>query len=164
LNFREYSHIDENTSLEQFLEVTTNSRYSVEVNFRSEKEQVLEAFAKIALGYVSASMKQRGYHVRHVFEETPLRIIVSARNWDDGSWASIVSFNPKVDNGAFYISQGFYNRGSKTVSLPSTAKKTGNSAAEIVADMANVMHELRNKKDRHQPTLKPIPLKRGPKR
>ena len=53
-----------------------STRYSVEVNYRTKTDEVLEGFAKIALGYVSAALKKQGYHVRQIFDEKPMRIIV----------------------------------------------------------------------------------------
>ena len=46
-----------------------NSRYSVEVNYRTGMSDVLRGFAKISLGYVSAAMKKSGYHIKIVFEK-----------------------------------------------------------------------------------------------
>ncbi|RDJ35474.1 MAG: hypothetical protein DWQ19_11705 [Crenarchaeota archaeon] len=146
------------------LEASSNSRYSVEVNYRSKIKEVLEAFAKICLGYVSAAMKQSGYHVKHVYDEKPLRILVSSRNWDDGEWVGIVYFHPDHDGGCFIVSKGFYNKDEKSVSMQSRNKCKGDSAAEIAADLRNLMHSLKGKPDRHVDKLKGIPLKRGPKK
>jgi len=145
------------------LNEATATRYSVEANFRSRIPEVLEAFAKIALGYVSAAMKQSGYHVKHVFDVKPLRILISSRNWDDGEWISVCSFNPQHDGGSFIISKGFYNRDKRSVSIQSNKKANGNSAAEITVELRNLMHQVANEKDRRQEKLNPIQLKRGPK-
>jgi hypothetical protein len=172
MNFRQYVNlfeIDENTGLREWLsrsvvsEATTATRYSVEVNFRSTIKEVLHAFAKIALGYVSAAMKQNGYHVKHVYEEHPLRILVGSRNFDDGEWVGVISFNPDHDGGSFVISKGFYNRDRRSVSVQNSKKVNGDSAAAITTELRNMMHGLRDAKDRHQEKLKPIPGKRGPK-
>ena len=92
--------IDENTSLHDWqstiTETTTSTRYSIEINYRSNIEEMLDAFAKICLGYVSAALKQNKYHVKHVYEDKPIRILISSRNWDDGEWVGAVSFNPKI--------------------------------------------------------------------
>ena len=65
-------------------EGSQNSRYSVEVNFDTTKDDCLLSYAKIMLGYISAAMKKMNYHVKLVFSEKPLRLIVASRNWDDG--------------------------------------------------------------------------------
>lgn len=140
---------------------STSSRYSVDVNYRTNRKEALEAFAKITLGYVSAALKQNGYHVKHVFEETPLRIIVSFRNWDDGEWNLIISFNPEH---GFILSRGFYNKGRKSTSVISSEKIDGESAAEITAKARNEIHRLKQVPDRHKEKLKAVPLKTGPKR
>jgi hypothetical protein len=159
--------IDGNTSLEdwkkRFNEATTATRYSIEINYRSKMEECLESFAKIVLGYVSAALKQNDYHVKHVFDHKPIRILISSRNWDDGEWCGLVIFEPK-NGGEFTLSKGFYNSDRRSVSIQTTKKCDGTSAAEITADVRNMMHQLKGKKDRHQEKLKPIPLKRGPKR
>ena len=121
------------------------------------------AYAKIVLGYVSAAMKQNGYHVKHVFEQSPVRIIIASRNFDDGEWILIVSFNPEHDGGCFVISKGFYNRDRKSISIQNSEKCSGDSAAEIANQARNVMHTLQHASDRHLEKLKPVPLKRGPK-
>lgn len=173
MNFKDFLNLDsfdESTSLSKWLEkamplieATTASRYAVDVNFRSQIKEILEAYAKIALGFVSAGLKQNGYHVKHVFQESPLRILISTRNWDDGEWIGVVSFNPKHDGGSFIISKGFFNKDRKTVSIQSSKKCNGDSAAEITKEVRNLMHGLKNEKDRHLEKLKPLPLKRGPK-
>jgi len=145
------------------LEGTTASRYSIEVNFRSEKKEVLESFAKIALGYVSAAIKQNGFHVKQVFQEPPMRILVSSRNWDDGEWVGVVTFNPNKEGGSFIISKGFYNKDSKNISVQSSEKCSGDSAADVTKDLRNVMHSFKGKKDRQSNKLRPVPLRRGPK-
>jgi len=163
MDFKEFINIHEATSLKElFNEVTTATRYSVEVNYRSKVKEVMEAYAKIVLGYVSAALKQDNYHVKQVFNESPMRIIISTRNFDDGEWTGIVSFNPHKE--CFIVAKGFYNKDRKTVSVQGSKKCDGDSAAEITKEIRNVMHELKGKKDRHQEKLKPIPLKRGPKR
>ena len=152
-------------AIDQILnEGASATRYSVEVSFRSKAKEVLQAYAKIALGYVSAALKQSGYHVKHVYDEQPLRILVSSRNWDDGEWVGIVSFNPDHEGGCFVISKGYYNRERKTASIQSSQKCSGDSAAEITKDLRNMMHHLKDKPDRHREKLKAVPLKRGPKR
>jgi hypothetical protein len=140
------------------------TRYSVEVNYRTKTQEVLDSFAKIALGYVSAGLKKHGYHVKQVFEEKPIRIIVSSRNWDDGEWVGMIIYSLKEDSGCFIISNGFYNKERKTISIQRSEKCKKDSPAEMVKDMINMMHGLKNKPDRHEEKLNPVMLKRGPKK
>jgi len=169
INFREHLYQNINIGkilfflkLEEKLDEATNStRYSIEVNFRTTPEEALEAFAKIALGFVSAGIKQHDFHVKHVFTEKPLRILVSSRNWDDGEWVVLVSWNPNQK--CFIVSKGFYNKDRKTVSIQKSEKCSGDSASEITKQVYSMLHDLKNKPDRHQEKLKPVPLKRGPK-
>lgn len=156
--------VDEDLIVSTLNEGATATRYSVEVNYRTKAKEALQAYAKIALGYVSAALKQSGYHVKHVYDEQPLRIMVSSRNWDDGEWIGIVSFNPDHDGGCFVISKGFYNKERKTASIQSSNKCNGDSASEITRELRNMMHDLKDKPDRHREKLKAVPLKRGPKR
>lgn len=146
----------------QFTESVESSRYSVEVNYRTTGKEAMEGFAKIALGYVSAALKNHGYHTKHVFTEKPLRLLVSSRNWDDGEWSGVVTWNP--DHNCFVVSKGFYNKERRTVSLQHNKKCEGDSAAEVARELHNMMHSLKNEPDRHLEKLKPVPLKRGPKR
>jgi len=143
------------------LEENVGSRYSVEVNYRTTLDETIEGAAKIILGYVSAAMKQQNFHVKHVYEQNPIRVLVSSRNWDDGEWVGLVSFNSEQN--CFIISKGFYNRDRKTVSIQSSKKCNAKNAAEIVRELRNYMHSLKSEPDRRQEKLKPVPLKRGPK-
>jgi hypothetical protein len=142
-------------------ESVETSRYSVEVNYRTNGKEVLEGFAKLVLGYVSAALKKYGYHTKHVFSEKPLRLLVSTRNWDDGENCGIVTWHP--DHACFVISKGFYNKERKSVAIQKSQKCTGNSAAEITKELHNMVHYLKDQPDKHQDKLKPVPLKRGPK-
>lgn len=141
-----------------------NTRYSVEVNYRTKTREVLEGFAKIALGYVSAGLKKQGYHVRQIFDEEPVRIMVSSRNWDDGEWVGMISYSPKDEGGCFIISNGFYNKDRKTVSVQRSEKCKNDTPAEMTKELVNMMHGLKGVKDRHMEKLNPVRLKRGPKR
>lgn len=146
---------------EVLLEGAEATRYSVEVNYRTNLKDSEEAFAKICLGYVSAALKNSGYHVKLVFDEKPLRILVSSRNWDDGEWVGVVSFNPA--HHSFVMSRGFYNRDRKTVSVNDSKVVKGTAASDIAAELRNMMNHLKGVPDRHLEKLKPVPLKRGPK-
>jgi hypothetical protein len=138
-----------------------DTRYSVEVNFRTRTPEILHNAAKIVLGYASAALKKAEFHVKQVFEEEPLRILVSTRNWDDGEWTCVVSWNPKEC--CYVISSGFYNKDRKTISVQKSHKLDAENAAQITDAVRNVMHSLKDVPDRHVEKLKKVPLKRGPK-
>lgn len=143
---------------------SNTTRYSVDVNFRSRIKEVLENYARICLGYVSAALKAAEYHVKQVFDDGLLRILVSSRNWDDGEWVVVVSWNPH--HSRFFVSKGFYNKMSKNVSIQKDSAQPcgGDNAAEIAQQVKNLMHDLKGKKDRHIEKLKKVPLKTGPKK
>jgi hypothetical protein len=143
-------------------EAIEHTRYSVEINYRTKKEDVLSGFAKITLGYVSAALKKEGYHVKLIFDEEPYRIIVTARNWDDGGWCALISYNHKLD--MFVLSKGFYNKSKKTVSVVDSEKIDGDlNASSMTYKLKNVMDDIKHKPDNHKEKLKGINLKRGPK-
>lgn len=139
------------------------TRYSVEVNYRTTTDDALKQVAKITLGYASAALKKEDFHVKQVFEEDPLRILVSSRKWDDGEWVVVVSWNPK--KACYIITPGYYNKDRKTVSYKRENSKDceGKSASEITRAVKNAMHHLKKKPDRHVEKLKSVPKKRGPK-
>lgn len=141
-------------------EDSQTSRYSISVDYRTDTKDVLDAFAKLVLGYASAGLKKMGFHTKHVYEEKPMRLLVSSRNWDDGEWVGVVSWSDKER--CFLISKGFYNKDRRTVSVQST-KKCADNASEIAKELSNTMKHLKSQPDRHQEKLKPVPLKRGPK-
>lgn len=143
------------------VEAAETSRYAVEVNYRTTAKESLEGFAKICLGYVSAALKNHGYHTKHVFTEKPLRLLVSSRNWDDGEWVGVVTWHQ--DHNCFVISKGFYNKDRRSVSIQSSQKCNGESAADVSKELHNMMHHLKGQPDRHIDKMKPVPLKRGPK-
>jgi len=151
-----YEHRQENLT-----EAAETSRYAVEVNYRTTSKEALEGYAKICLGYVSAALKNHGYHTKHVFTEKPLRLLVSSRNWDDGEWTGVVTWNS--DHNCFVVSKGFYNKDRRTVSIQSSQKCDGDSAADVTKTLHNTMHNLKGQPDRHVAKMKPVPLKRGPK-
>ena len=147
---------------ENLIEATELSRYSVEVNYRTDIDEALDGFAKICLGYVSAALKRVGYHTKHVYTEKPLRLLVSSRNWDDGENAGCITWHP--DHKCFVLSKGTYNRDRNTISISKSERCSGKSASELSKEMINTMHQLKNEPDKHKEKLKPVPLKRGPKR
>lgn len=142
-------------------EAASATRYSVEVNYRTTTEEVLVANAKITLGYVSAALKAANLHCKQVFDATPIKILISSRNWDDGEWIVCVSWNSKLS--CYVLTRGFFNKDRKTISVQSSHKVSGTSASDITKDVRNTMHELKDKPDRHREKLKSVPLKRGPK-
>lgn len=138
-----------------------DTRYSVEVNFRTRTDEVLKQAAKITLGYASAALKKWDFHVKQIFEQEPYRIMISMRNWDDGEWVGMVTWNP--EHKCYVIAKGFYNKDRKTVSVQSSSKCEAENAAEIAQKVKNMMHGLKDTPDRHVEKLKKVPLKRGPK-
>jgi len=88
--------------------------------------------------------------------------LISTRNWDDGEWVCVVSFNK--ENECFVISKGFYNKDKRTVSIQSNNRCSGSSAADITKEVRNIMHQLKHTADKHLEKLKPALMKRGPKR
>ena len=139
----------------------SDTRYSIEVNYRTKVDEALASYAKICLGYASAGLKKLDHHVKQVFEEEPFRILVSSRNWDDGEWVVCVTWNPKKH--CYIISKGFYNKDRKSISVQSSSDCDATNAAEIVTQVRNQLHDLKDKQDRHVEKLKKVPLKRGPK-
>lgn len=152
MNFKDYVYLTE---------AADSTRYSVEVNFRTTPDELLKAGAKIILGYVSAGIKQHNFHVKHVYTDDPIRILISSRNWDDGEWVVTVSWHP--EHKCFIASSGHFNKDRKTVSIVSSDKCKGVNAADITKQVYNLMHELKHKPDKHVEKLKPIAMKRGPK-
>lgn len=140
-----------------------SSHYSIEVNYRTTKKELLDAYAKLVLGYVSASVKNSGYHVKHVYSEVPVRILVATRNWDDGEWVASVIYNPEQN--AFVMTAGHWNKDRRTISVVSdeTKKIEADDAAGISNKLINYMYNLK-KKDPRKQMLKAAPLKRGPKK
>jgi len=139
-----------------------NTRYSVEVNYRTKSREVLKGFARIALGYVSAAMKKRGFHVKQVFEQDPVRIVVSSRNWDDGEWVGMVHY--RDGEGCFVVSNGFYNKDRRTVAVQRSERCGDDTPSEMTKSLLNMMHSLKDLPDRHREKLNPVKMKRGPKK
>lgn len=161
LRSRIYTFMRFSDWLKNRVDESTNSRYSVEVNYRTKSGEVMDGFAKISLGYVSASLKKNGYHVKQVFDEKPIRIIVSSRNWDDGEWVGMISYG---SDGKFLISNGFYNKDRGTVSVQRTKTCSDDTAAGMAKELVNMMYGLRSQPDRKTEKLNPVRLKRGPKK
>jgi hypothetical protein len=139
----------------------SDTRYSVEVNFRTKLDEVLKNAAKITLGYVSAGLKREDFHVKQVLDEVPMRILISARNWDDGEWVCVASWNPH--HKTYVLSKGFYNKDRKTVSIQDSSICKAENASELVSEIKNIMYQLKDMPDRKKEKLKKVPLKRGPK-
>jgi len=145
----------------EYLLTEADTRYSVEVNYRTRTDEVLKNAAKIVLGYASAGLKKSDYHVKQVFEEAPLRILVSSRNWDDGEWVGVVSWNSNEN--CYVVSRGFYNKDRKSVSVQQSQKCEAENASDIVREVQNLMYTLKDMPDKHVENLKRVPHKRGPK-
>ena len=142
--------------------IENSSRYSVEVNYRTTQKEMKEGFAKLVLTYISAALKNKGYHVKKVLDTEPMRIIASVRNWTDGEWVYVVSYNPKMD--CFVLSKGFYNKDRDTVTIQEPSKKCdGESAAEIFKTLYEKMRDLKDEEPHHIGGLKGVKGKTGPK-
>jgi hypothetical protein len=142
-------------------ESSQSSRYSIEVNYRTSLSEVMDNFARLSLGYVSAALKQADYNVKTVLDQKPYRITVSSKNFEDGEWVALVSFNEKVE--CFVLSKGFYNKAKKTVSVLSNQSCVGKSASEVYREVVNLMFELKKKDNQFSGQIKGIDLKTGPK-
>ena len=161
MSFKDFiPNIDDSTTLQ---EATTASRFAIDVNYRTQTNEVAKNFAKIALGYVSAALKQNGFHTKHVWDVEPVRLLVSSRNWDDGEWIVEVHFHPDYEGGSFVICKGFYNKDRKTASIIHQKKSNGTSAAAIATEVRGLMNDLQGQQDRHLEKLRPVKLKTGPK-
>jgi hypothetical protein len=142
-------------------ESVETSRYAIDVNYRTTMDDVSFGFAKIALGYVSAALKRMGYHIKMVFSEKPLRVIVSSRNWDDGEWVGMICYNAQL--GCFILSKGHYNRMKKSVNVVSSEKIDSKpSASEMAAKLKEKMASIENLPSKKNLEIK-VNLKRGPK-
>jgi hypothetical protein len=145
---------------EIFLEGSQTARYSVEVGYRTEIQEAIESFVKITLGYVSAAMKKHGYHCKIVISENPYRVIVSSRNWDDGEWTGIASFDYKEN--CFIVGEGTYNKERQTVSVVKKEKSKGKSASDVVKELKEAMESLKRKAGVDNSALDGPEMKRGP--
>lgn len=143
-------------------EASSSTKYSVEVNYRTAIDEVLINYAKISLGYASAGLKKADYHVKQVFDDNLPRIMVSQRNWDDGTWCTVVSWNPH--HKCYFITKGFFRKDTKSIVKQGEHQKcNATNASDIVRDVKNIMHQLKDKPDKHMAKLKKVPLKTGPK-
>lgn len=163
-NFKKWFESEEQSTFKEMQKcvLTENkvSRYSVEVNYRTNLKEVIDGFSKLVLGFLSAACKNNGnFHVKMVHSEKPYRIIVSERNFQDGEYACVVQFSESLM--CFTISTGFYNKGKKTVNIQSTVKAKGMSASEIANEILSTLREL-EKKPAYKIDMN-APKKRGPK-
>lgn len=148
--------------IEWLLTESSSTRYSIEVNYRTQIDEALTHFARICLGYASAGLKKADFHVKQVFDDSLPRIMVSNRNWDDGTWTVIFSWNSH--HKCFFLTKGFYRKDTKSISRQGEPEKSNaTNASEIVKQVQNVMHHLKDKPDRHIAKMKSVALKRGPK-
>jgi Txe/YoeB family toxin of Txe-Axe toxin-antitoxin module len=144
-----------------FNETLERSRYAVEVEFRTTMDEASFGFAKIALGYVSSALKKMGYHVKLVFSEKPLRVIVSSRNWDDGEWVGMISYN--TAHNTFVLSKGHYNKSDKSVTVKSSTNMSKPFSGQGMSEKLKSTMEDLKKLPTHKRTEINIHLKRGPK-
>jgi hypothetical protein len=135
------------------------NRYSVEVNYRTTLREVEDGFAQLVLGYISAAAKKANYHVKMVMDEKPFRVIVSTRNFQEGEWLYLVSWNEQKK--CFVLSKGFYNKLTKNVITQAHKDCVGMSAAEVYSELMNAMHTVKDQKPHHL-ELNPVKGKRGP--
>ena len=146
----------------EFYELNESAnRYSVEVNYRTTGSEVKNEFAKLVLGYVSAALKERNYYVKKYFAEHPYRIIISSHSWLDGGWTLVVSYFPSDD--CFVVSKGLYNKDRDTVTIQSSERCVGHSAAEVFRTVFNMMHHIKDQPPHHTGGLKGVKGKTGPK-
>jgi hypothetical protein len=139
------------------------TRYSIEVNYRTSKKEVLDAWAKLVLGFVSAALQREGYHVKHVYSEKPLRILISTNNWDDGAWTALLMYNQ--DHEYFVISSGFWNKDRRTMTIQKdTGKCSEDTASGLTSKVINFMHLLKSRDPRKETPFRPVRMKRGPKK
>jgi len=148
--------------IEWLINEDSGTRYNVEVNYRTQIDEVLTHYARICLGYASAGLKKADYHVKQVFDDNLPRIMISTRNWDDGTWTIICSWNSH--HKCFFLTKGFYRKDTKAISRQGDSTRCpATNAAEIVKAVQNAMHSVKNKPDHHIAKFKSVPLKRGPK-
>lgn len=140
------------------------TRYSVEVNFRTNLAEITDHFVKLCLGYIMAALKKHDYHVKHVFTTKPYRILISTKQWDDGEWVGIVCYNES--HKCFMFVPGVYSKSRQTASFDNgNGKKCiGTSASEITKEILSEMEELKKKPLRDGERLNPIHRKRGPQK
>jgi hypothetical protein len=137
------------------------ARYAVQVEFRTTMDEANFGFAKIALGYVSSALKKMGYHVKLVFTEKPLRVIVSSRNWDDGEWVGMISYNSQQN--IFVLSKGHFNKSDKSVSVKSSSAMPKPFSGQHMSEKLKSMMDDIKKLPAHKRQEININLKRGPK-
>lgn len=128
------------------------SRYSVEVNYRTNLKEVVDGFARLSLTFISAALKNSQYHIKIVLTEKPYRIIISERNFQDGEYACVVQFSETLN--CFTISTGFFNRIKKTVNIQNTIKAKGMSASEVSTEVLEIMHKLEKEPAYKVPEIK----------
>lgn len=160
--FLEVCHLQKLAQEFENLLTESGTRYSIEVNFRTNFKEAMEHFSKLVLGYVMAALKQHKYHVKHVYTVKPYRILISTRQWDDGEWVGILTYNE--EHNCFIFTPGVYSkmRGTASYGQSNSKKCTGTSAAEITKEVLNHMEDVKKKPLRDGERLKPINRKRGP--
>lgn len=141
------------------------TRYSIEVNYRTSFEEVLDHFVKLALGYMMAALKQHGYHVKHVYSAKPFRILVSTRQWEDREWVGVVNYD--YQHRCFVFHKGVFDKMRQTAKVAAEGasdRLSGTSASDVVRDLRQRMEALKGEPLRDGERLNPAPGKRGPKK
>ena len=153
-NFKDYFDMKEQQLQE------SASRYSIPVDYRTGKSEVMENFARMVLGFVSSAMKGIGYHVKNLYNDNPYRIIISSRNWDDGEWCGCLLFDLKKNK--FVIAEGHYNKDKRTVSIKKASNTDKHTGSDLYKEMKELMDRLKRMKGRQ--SLQGVNnKKRGPK-
>jgi hypothetical protein len=147
--------------LSLFNEKVEASRYAVEIDFRTTMDEANFGFAKIALGYVSSCLKKMGYHVKLVFAEKPLRVIISTRNWDDGEWVGLISYNSSLNT--FVLSKGYFNKSDKSVTLKKSVDIEKPYSGQNMSEKLKSLMDFLKKEPKVKPPEITVSLKRGPK-
>jgi hypothetical protein len=70
----------------------------------------------------------------------------------------------RASESCFVASNGFYSKDRKTVSVQRSEKCSDDTPSEMTRSLLNMMHKLKGEPDRHKEKLKPVLLKRGPKK
>jgi hypothetical protein len=141
-------------------EAVQNVRYSVEVNYDTSQEDAVSGFTKICLGYISAALKKMEFHTKIILTQKPFRVIVASRNWDDGEWVGMISYNDELD--CFVVSRGYYNKMNKTVRVEKTVQMPLEySAKDISKYVFQMMKDLKGVKDKHSPEHRKVHLRKN---
>ncbi len=140
-------------------EGSQNVRYSVEINYDTSNKDVKSGFAKICLGYISAALKKMEFHTKIILSHKPFRVIVSSRNWDDGEWVGMITYNDDLD--CFVVSRGHYNKMNKTVVVEKSIKMPSDySAKDVSKYVYQMMKDLKGVKNKHFPEYRKVHVRK----